>query len=120
MLKPLLAFAIWVGYGIWRARSSGDLRSRAFALPRGKRLAQGMGFLLLSLVAGLGPIGGAMWLSFQSGNQETALGWGLILAGGLLLVHFQIVGVTYLVATMVEDRVTERRAETSLEESPLE
>ncbi|RYG33212.1 hypothetical protein EON81_18735 [bacterium] len=120
MLKPLLAFAVWVGYGIWRARSSGDLRAGAFALPRNKRLAQGMGYLLLSLVAGLGPIGGAMLLSFQNGGKETMAGWGLILIGGLLLVHLQIIGVTFLAATMVEDRVTERQAETSVEESSSE
>lgn len=117
MLPALAAFAIWIAYGVWRARNARALRDKALQIPRTKRLGMGVLMLLLSLPLGLGPMGAAMVLS---AGRPTLLGWVLAVAGGLLLIHFQMVGVTALVASAIEDRVTERRGETSLEESSPE
>lgn len=75
----------------------------------------GVAMLLLSVPLGLGPI--AFAISSAKEGHPSFWGWTLVAGGGLLLIQCQIFGVTALVASAMEDRVTEARAETSFKES---
>ncbi len=99
-VQSLLAFALWIGWGVWQARRVPAWRERLLAM---SRTARGVGGPIL-LFCGAGVMLGGLFLVQQmnglQGGALTPLAWGIVILIGLAFVQSQIVAGAMMISLM--------------------
>jgi hypothetical protein len=91
----LVAFVLWIAYGVWQWRRSQTLYDRLAEMPAGRRttlatlLLFGSAVLLMAVIFSV----------YQASPREIPpWGWGVIILAGLGFVHAQTLAAAMLVA----------------------
>ena len=112
-VQALTSFALWIGYGIYKARNSTALRLKLLDIPRGRRPLYGAGLMIL----GSAVLFGVLLLAFTLGgftqNGMSALAWIAVAVAGLVFVHCQMLSMAMLVTLVMDGGVTSREGRTS-------
>lgn len=105
-LQGLACFALWVGYGIFKSRSSNDLRARLAKIPRQRKALAGAGYMILGAAILFAALMASHALGGFTPNGMTLPTWGIISITGLAFVHAQTMAMAMLVAMMIDGVVT--------------
>jgi hypothetical protein len=97
-----IAFALWVGYGVYLRRHSDALREKIRGYSRGVKVAFGsVGFFVSATVM----LGSLVLISRNGGLQNgQLLPWAWLLMGvaGLVFVHLQVMAAASMISLVLE------------------
>lgn len=94
----ILAFAIWMVYGVILWRRSGGLLERLAEIPAGIRAARAT-LLLLGSAAFMFLVFFGVWSA--SPKEIPPWGWAVIIVAGIGFVHAQVIAAAMLISTAI-------------------
>lgn len=109
----LISFALWIGYGVFQARRSSEIRDRVSRVPRSRRVLIGAGLMILGIAALFVALMAIQSLGAFSGKEMTIPGWLGATFGGLMCVHCQTLAMAMLVSVALEPVTNPHRPSSS-------